>query len=118
MRISDWSSDVCSSDLQLRRAALERPDPQLRPLQIDEDRRGSAGVLFERADRGDRLRMPGMVAMAHIDAKGVGAGAVERRDHGGIGAGGTKGCQNAHLAPAGGETLDHNCSDCLFLRYG
>src|SRR3546814_17351904 len=62
---------------QLRRAALERPDPQLRPLQIDEDRRRAAGDLFARADRGDRLRMTGMVALDHIDATGVGAGAAE-----------------------------------------
>src|SRR3546814_8030191 len=91
---------------QLRRAALERPDPQLRPLQIDEDRRRAAGVLFERADRGDRLRMPVMVAMAHIDAKGVGAGAVERRDHGVTVVAGTQGWKNAHLAPAGGDNLN------------
>src|SRR3546814_9679174 len=103
---------------QLRRAALERPDPQLLPLQIDEDRRRAAGVPFERADRGDRLRMPGMVAMAHIDAKGVGSGAVERRDHGGDGPGGPNGCSNAPLAPAGGEPLDPDCSGCLLLRYG
>src|SRR3546814_17411122 len=30
MRISDWSSDVCSSDL--RQTALERPDARLRQM--------------------------------------------------------------------------------------
>src|SRR3546814_3961038 len=29
MRISDWSSDVCSSDLVLHRAAAEREQPQV-----------------------------------------------------------------------------------------
>src|SRR3546814_17023902 len=55
-----------------------------------------------------------MVAMAHIDAEGVGAGAVQRRDHLRIGTRRAERRQNAHLALAGGKTLDHDCSACLF----
>src|SRR3546814_5654652 len=112
MRISDWSSDVCSSGLdealardQFGRPRLEGADAQLRPLQVDEDRRRTAGLFFQRAARGDRLRMAGVVAVARVDAKGVGAGTVQRRDHRGIRARWTKGRQDTHLAPAGGETL-------------
>src|SRR3546814_9265158 len=53
---------------------------QLRPLQIDEDRRRAAGVLFERADRGDRLRMPGMVAGLTI-ATAIPAAVVRSEEH-------------------------------------
>ncbi len=96
---------------QLGGAVLERPDAQLRPLQIDEDRRRAAGLLFERADRGDNFGVAGMIAVAHIDAKGVRPRAVQFGDHLGIGARGTEGRQDANLALAGGKALNHKCSD-------
>src|SRR3546814_6747834 len=34
MRISDWSSDVCSSDLHIGLDALRQSDPALRPAKI------------------------------------------------------------------------------------
>ena len=55
--------------------------------------------------------MARMVTMAHIDAKGVGARAMQLGNHLGIGAGGAKGRQDAHLALAGGKILDHKCSE-------
>ena len=55
--------------------------------------------------------MTGMIAVTHIDAKGIGTGAVQLRDHLGIGAGGAKGRQDADLALAGGKALNHKCSD-------
>src|SRR3546814_20361583 len=41
MRISDWSSDVCSSDLQMVEAALAQV-PELDPAQIDDLMLGTA----------------------------------------------------------------------------
>ena len=96
---------------QFDRAILERADAQLWPLQIDENRRRAAGFFLQRADRGDDLGMTGMIAMTHIDAKCVGTGAVQRRDHLGIRARRAKRRQDAHLALAGGKTLDHKCSE-------
>src|SRR3546814_6410468 len=118
MRICDWSSYVCSSVLNEHFALyrfggtiLEGPDAQLRPLQVDEDRRRAAGLLFERSDRGDHLCMTFMVAMAHVDAKGVGARTVQLGNHRGVRACGPEGCQNAHLALAGDKALNHKCPD-------
>src|SRR3546814_7709669 len=48
MRISDWSSDVCSSDLFLARPAL--PDDQHRPVEF-----GGAPGLLDRIQKGQRL---------------------------------------------------------------
>src|SRR3546814_13148280 len=45
MRISDWSSDVCSSDLRLE----TRPEEQ-RPWQV--------GVLYNRDDQAARIAIP------------------------------------------------------------
>src|SRR3546814_3771505 len=47
MSISDWSSDVCSSDLNLFRVIIVRQSPRLRPLAIRKD-------MFQRI--GDKLR--------------------------------------------------------------
>src|SRR3546814_15296233 len=38
MRISDWSSDVCSSDLKKARKALRQVENALRPLDQEADR--------------------------------------------------------------------------------
>src|SRR3546814_7539575 len=35
MRISDWSSDVCSSDLSLATGGLKLPGPPVRPAEAD-----------------------------------------------------------------------------------
>ncbi len=37
----------------------------------------ATGVLFERADRRDHPGMVGVIAVAHIDAKGIGARPVQ-----------------------------------------
>ena len=53
-------------------AALEGADAQLGPLQIAQDRDRAHQVLFDRAHVGDGLAVGVMVAMAHVDAEGVG----------------------------------------------
>src|SRR3546814_1276775 len=85
MRISDWSSDVCSSDLHLpRRAdsritdtrieldALHRPDPAERPapaglLCTDGERRTLERADAARAHRLDVVRAHGAVSKAGRD---------------------------------------------------
>src|SRR3546814_20696931 len=51
MRISDWSSDVCSSDLQLALHALQRLLDDRRELAVGEQHLGLA-VVQDEADRG------------------------------------------------------------------
>src|SRR3546814_19181006 len=46
MRISDWSSDVCSSDLESGESFGERRDQDQ-----DRDRRAGAGLHLDRVDR-------------------------------------------------------------------
>src|SRR3546814_17261031 len=55
MRISDWSSDVCSSDLLL--VAIDGRDIDVDGGQRVEIDRGEAGVLAPRADRAERQRV-------------------------------------------------------------
>src|SRR3546814_1010829 len=66
MRISDWSSDVCSSDLSLRTVA-DRPCPGMGPLG------GLAGALRHAGDHGFDL-----VLTAACDMPDIPPGLVER----------------------------------------
>src|SRR3546814_12333514 len=97
MRISDWSSDVCSSDLHLpRRAdsritdtrieldALHRPDPAERPapaglLCTDLERRTLERADSARAHRLDVVRAHGAVSKPGRD-DGTGVRHDSRRD--------------------------------------
>ena len=56
------------------RAVLERAEPQLRTLQIDQD--ADRPVIFRlySADIGHQLTHPVVIGVAHIDAEDVGAG--------------------------------------------
>src|SRR3546814_7290497 len=58
MRISDWSSDVCSSDLRFRGVAGEGRFPPRRPQRVD---RG------ERADRTGCVREESVQPIWHIE---------------------------------------------------
>ena len=73
-------------------------DAQLGPLQIHQDCRGPVIRFFKRADIGDQLRLVGLLAMAHVHAEGIGAGAEQLFDHFGRVAGGAQCCQYADLA--------------------
>jgi hypothetical protein len=83
-----------------RLAIPELADPQLRPLQVAEDRNRAAKALLDRADRGDGFGMSGVVAVAHVDAEGVGAGAQQLFDHFRAAAGGAEGGKDLYLAAA------------------
>ena len=63
------------------RAAGERADPQLRPLQIDQDADRPAGVALDRADHAHQLAHALLAGVAHVDAEDVGAGLEQLRDH-------------------------------------
>src|SRR3546814_3589306 len=74
MRISDWSSDVCSSDLRLLELAggndgIELPSAE--EHRLSRDREGRHGTVVDRETAGDH------------DKPGIGARAVEqeRRGH-------------------------------------
>src|SRR3546814_18141298 len=56
MRISDWSSDVCSSDLRIDRGVARKIGHPHAAAQIDERRRRADLVRQPRRER-DRLRL-------------------------------------------------------------
>src|SRR6202041_862834 len=60
--------------LQVGGAVGERPEPELRPLQIDKDTDWAAGLFLHLADHRDPLPHHVMRSMAHVDAEDVGAG--------------------------------------------
>src|SRR3546814_10718423 len=84
MRISDWSSDVCSSDLQLDAAAqaLFQSEPRVSPLwsfrRISEgqDRRKACNALRERSPDGMRSAMAGPGVTPALTALAVSVGAA------------------------------------------
>src|SRR3546814_10136871 len=98
MRISDWSSDVCSSDLHGEAAAVDLVDggelPELEALQFVDQRRLVADVGFveggrPRVDRiGKKVRVPRGGALGRVRREGRdneeewrphGGGAADRR---------------------------------------
>src|SRR3546814_19751043 len=69
MRISDWSSDVCSSDLLVRQA--EHPDPALEAAGLQDD--------VVAADLRQRAREAAVVA-GELEVAPRGVGTVHRED--------------------------------------
>jgi len=83
-----------------RLPALEGTDPQLRPLQVAEHRDGPSESLFRRAHRRDGFGMGRMIAVAHVDAKGIGTRAQQVADHVRRAAGRPQRRENLHPASA------------------
>src|ERR1700733_12981898 len=71
----------CGNCTRLLSPGGEGAEPQLRPMQIDQDPDRSIMVGFDRADRSDQLAQPLMIGVAHIDAKHIGAGFEQLADH-------------------------------------
>ncbi len=69
----------------IRASAGERVEPELRPLQIDENADRPAVACLDCADRTHQLAHARLRRMAHVDAKDVGAGHEQPLDHGRIG---------------------------------
>ena len=84
--------------VQFHLALGKGSNAQLGPLQIHQDCRGPVIGFFERADIGDQLRLVGLLAMAHVHAKGIGTSAEQLFDHFGRVAGGAQCRQYADLA--------------------
>src|SRR3546814_2722427 len=61
MRISDWSSDVCSSDLRIERARTDVGDE---PGQKPRDLRIGRPIVL--GGRRDRLRGPKLIDLDHV----------------------------------------------------
>src|SRR3546814_6473675 len=82
MRISDWSSDVCSSDLLRRAVAVDQDQGALaaEAAQVGE-RTGLGRAARLRAELADRVEVGGaqVVGDGHF-AAGVDLGAVDDRD--------------------------------------
>src|SRR3546814_15541815 len=82
MRISDWSSDVCSSDLVGAFAEQKAQPADIAPLG-DDDQRGFAGVRIARVDEGrivlQRLGRLGPVAIVDRLQKGIAAAELRLR---------------------------------------
>src|SRR3546814_15381890 len=68
MRISDWSSDVCSSDLRLLTADRRWPDRRLRQMG---DLVGDGPAAGNQRDPGGRLKQGSGMAAHEIGAKRV-----------------------------------------------
>src|SRR3546814_4018126 len=83
MRISDWSSDVCSSDLDERTARIPDPDTPERMLSEFEQRRGMQLALDELPDEQREvilLRLEQELTLEEIGAiTGVGRETVKSR---------------------------------------
>jgi hypothetical protein len=86
-----------------RFAALEVADPQLRPLQVHEDRRRPVIFLLQRANRRDQGDFSLLVAMAHVKPEGVRSRLVKLADHLRAAARRPKRCEDSHLAGARGH---------------
>src|SRR3546814_14210837 len=79
MRISDWSSDVCSSDLDADRA-VDRPGQHLRPTRViglDEILLG--GVLPDEQRAGLDKRPASILGQVPVMAADIGEEALHRR---------------------------------------
>src|SRR3546814_2277083 len=78
MRISDWSSDVCSSDLLCRDAQVALVLPI---LDVDQDEHAPrARLLHDLVDRGERASVDVGETVGHVrDHLPPAAGLVERR---------------------------------------
>src|SRR3546814_14757451 len=67
MRISDWSSDVCSSDLGRLEATRDRPSPPARALMPDPRRPCAISQQSSpRLRSGGRARLRGVMSMAQF----------------------------------------------------
>src|SRR3984957_6625033 len=82
--------------MEVRAASVEDAEPELRPLQVDEDADRAARLLFERANHRHALAHDVVRSVAHVDAKDVGA----RGGQGGDGLAGARG------GAGGGDDLD------------
>ena len=65
---------------ELDRAVAEGADPELRPLQVDDDRDRPLGLGLDRAHRLVALRLVGVAAVREIEPEGVGAGLEQAAD--------------------------------------
>src|SRR3546814_9538107 len=77
MRISDWSSDVCSSDLRLRQFQLDRDpdggDRRTRPISAPDEREaGPQGAARRQPVEPDVGGARGADAVLHRAARGAG----------------------------------------------
>src|SRR5262249_38844244 len=93
-----------------RPPALEMSDAQLRPLQVKQDRRGPVKFLFESANMFDQLRFLRLIAVAHVDPEGVGAGDHQLADRSCIARRRAERGQDLYLARTGGESFGHRYS--------
>jgi len=93
-------------------------DAELRPLEVKQDRRRAMEFLLQRADVLDQPRLGLLIAVAHVDAEGVGAGEHQPADHPRVARRGSKRREDLHLARAGGEGFGHSRLKPLPACYG
>src|SRR5581483_1004329 len=70
---------------QYGRAACKAAEPELRPLQVDEDADRSALFRLDGADRRHQLAHPVMRGVTHVDAEDVDSRLEKPRDGGAVG---------------------------------
>ena len=86
--------------VQLGRTLGEHPEPQLRPLQVDQHPDRPPGLLLERTDHRHPLAHGVVRRMAHVDAEDVGPRLKEGKDSLAVGGSGTKGRDDLHATAA------------------
>src|SRR5690606_36397007 len=77
------------------------------PLQVAQHRDRPVEFILQRADRADRLGMRRVVAVAEVDAKGVGPGPEQAPQHVGVAAGRAHRGEDLDLAAARFELCGH-----------
>ena len=88
-------------------ATVKLSNAQLGSLQVEQDRRRPMEFLLQRANVIDQFRLLLLVAVAHVDAKGVRAGEHQLANGLGVAGGGAERREDFDLARTGSEGVGH-----------
>src|SRR5271154_587222 len=102
--------------MEVRAASVEDAEPELRPLQVDEDADRAARLLFERANHRHALAHDVVRSVAHIDAKDVSASGEQGGDGLAVARGGAEGGDDLDATATGLHLHSSHNRRCLRWR--